>query len=144
MTRRRSANVDWPKEIAMKLALVALVFFVGVSQAVAGDDTKSAYEGTWHTTNRKLDGTMTCAVTDLGGEKWQGRFYGVWQGVAFDYVVTFTGPRSALRGKAQIDGADYTWTGDLTSTAFKGTFGGNRYAGSFDLARKPARTALQR
>lgn len=126
----------------MKLAVVALMFFVGVSQA--GDDAQTSYVGSWHTTNRKLDGIMTCAVTDLGDEKWQGRFYGVWQGVAFDYVVTFTGPRSALRGKAQIDGADYTWTGELTSTAFKGTFGGNRYVGSFDLARKPAKTALER
>ncbi len=32
------------------------------------------YQGTWKTTNRKLDGTMTCVITPLAKEKWRGRF----------------------------------------------------------------------
>jgi hypothetical protein len=94
------------------------------------------YQGQWRTTNRKLDGEMTCVVTSLGDEKWQGRFYGVWQGTPFDYVVKFSGPPSDLRGTATIDGASYTWTGQMTTDAqpsFKGKFGGSRYAGFFEL-----------
>ena len=35
-----------------------------------------------------------------------------------------------------IDGAEYTWTGTLderTPGSFKGTFGGSRYQGQFDM-----------
>lgn len=103
------------------------------------------YEGPWRTTNRKLDGIMTCEVTRLADERWQGRFFGVWQGVDFDHTVTFTGPPSALRGTATIDGADYDWTGKMesgdvsqgTPGRFQGTFGGTRYAGYFDMKAKP-------
>ena len=109
------------------------------------------YVGTWRTTNRKLDGPMTCVVKDLGEDKWLGRFYGVWQGVPFDYTVAFAGPPSSLRGTAIIDGASYTWTGTITSESptsdapgmFKGTFGGSRYIGSFELKEKAARVAGQ-
>jgi len=105
--------------------------------ATAEDAT---YEGIWHTTNRKLDGTMICAVKDLGDNKWTGRFYGVWQGVPFDYTVPFTGTPDKLQGKASIDGADYLWSGTMSADDdhFKGNFGGNRYSGYFDLAKKPA------
>src|SRR5204863_8072683 len=106
----------------------------------------SIYEGVWHTTNRKLDGTMTCVVTDLGSEKWRGRFYGVWQGVAFDYTVAFSGPPSDLHGTAQIDGADYTWKGKISkgeARRFTGSFGGSRYEGYFDLKEKKKETSLQ-
>ena len=108
------------------------------SFAVAGD---IAFEGTWHTTNRKLDGAMMCIVTDLGNEQWRGRFYGVWQGVPFDYTVPFRGKPSDLRGTATIDGADYVWTGQMTEEtpqSFKGSFGGSRYMGHFDLKAKGA------
>src|SRR5882757_5155234 len=101
---------------------------------VAAED--AVYEGVWHTTNRKLDGTMMCAVKDLGEGKWTGRFYGVWQGVPFDYTVSFAGRPEKLTGKAAIDGADYTWSGDLNADEagrFKGSFGSNRYTGYFDL-----------
>ncbi len=97
------------------------------------------YEGTWNTTNRKLDGTMACAVTGLGDGKWRGRFYGVWQGVPFDYTVMFSGTPSNLTGTATIDGANYTWTGEMGQELpgrFKGSFGGSRYAGYFDLQEK--------
>jgi hypothetical protein len=101
------------------------------------------FEGTWHTTNRKLDGNMTCAVTDLGNERWRGRFYGNWQGVPFDYTVAFSGPPSELQGTAKIDGADYTWTGVMSNGPggdLKGIFGGNRYLGHFELKAKPGVT----
>src|SRR3954447_15318875 len=71
------------------------------------------YEGTWVTTNRPLDGTMTCVVTELGENQWQGRFYGVWEGQAFSYTVRFSGPPERLRGRAAVDGADYEWTGRM-------------------------------
>jgi hypothetical protein len=105
------------------------------------------YEGTWNTTNRKLDGRMTCVVTDLGEEKWAGRFYGVWQGVAFDYPVTFQGPADKLRGTAVIDGASYNWTGEITTEppmSFEGKFGGSRYAGYFKLREKKSIATSER
>jgi|SRR4051812_12371667 len=97
------------------------------------------YEGTWRTTNRPLNGTMTCVVTDLGKHEWQGRFSGVWEGQAFSYTVRFSGPPERLRGRAEIDGADYEWTGQMEAGengSFKGRFGGSRYFGSFELKRK--------
>ena len=123
---------------ALVVTIVSVLSLVNVLSVTAAADD-SIYEGVWHTTNRKLDGPMTCVVTDLGSEKWRGRFYGVWQGVAFDHTVVFSGPPSDLRGTAQIDGADYTWKGRLgkdESGTFTGNFGGSRYEGYFDLRKK--------
>ncbi|HYT95213.1 MAG TPA: hypothetical protein VEL76_41230 [Gemmataceae bacterium] len=109
-----------------------------VSSAAAGGDNL-VYEGTWVTTNRKLDGPLICVVTDLGNNQWRGHFSGVWEGVEFSYTVTFRGPPDKLSGEARIDGADYQWTGTMSQESsgwFKGTFGGNRYLGSFALQRK--------
>ena len=93
------------------LATVAVLVLPSISTCFAGD---RVYEGSWNTTNRKLDGVMTCVVSQSGPQKWQGRFYGVWQGVAFDYKVPFSGPTTDLSGTAQIDGADYTWKGRIS------------------------------
>lgn len=112
------------------VALAALLF---TSSALAED---FVYEGEWKTTNRKLDGKMTSVVTQTGPEKWQGRFYGIWQGVDFDYTETFTGPAKELSGTAVIDGANYKWRGWITQKKFKANFGGDRYEGSFELLRK--------
>jgi hypothetical protein len=119
------------------LTLCVLLAFSGNLLAEEG----ATFEGPWRTTNRKLDGVMNCVVTPMGKEKWQGRFYGVWQGVEFDYMVTFTGPPDELKGSANIDGADYTWTGEITEKSpktFKGSFGGNRYAGYFEMKERRA------
>src|SRR5690349_17822697 len=116
------------------LALLALAMLAAPLQPAAAVDR--VYEGQWHTTNRKLDGTMRCIVTDLGNENWQGRFIGTWQGVPFDYTVKFSGPPNHLYGTATIDGADYSWTGEMADDSqgsFKATFTGNRYLGYFDL-----------
>jgi len=124
---------------------LAIAFALSLTMwCMQGQAADYVFEGPWHTTNRKLDGVMTCVVTDLGSENWQGRFYGVWQGVPFDYTVKFSGPPSRLHGTATIDGADYSWTGNIGSGetvrdsqgSFKGTFGGNRYTGYFDLKPK--------
>ena len=93
------------------------------------------YEGTWATTNRKLDGTMTCVVTDLGDDQWRGHFFGAWSGREFSYEVTFSGPPENLHGRAVIDGADYEWTGEM-GKEFTGRFTGSRYAGNFRLRQK--------
>lgn len=113
-----------------------LAVSTSIPTALAVQQSELTYEGTWVTTNRKLDGRMTAVVSDLGGDKWSGRFYGVWQGVKFDYDVKFSGPPDQLRGKATIDGADYEWIGEMSKESpgtFKGRFTGNRYLGSFDL-----------
>lgn len=123
----------------MRTLILTLLFFTAVAWCSAAVAEDFVYEGWWHTTNRKLDGTMTCVVTELGRDKWQGRFYGNWQGVAFDYPVTFTGPASQAHGTAIIDGAQYTWTGAISHETpgwFKGTFGGSRYEGYFDLKER--------
>jgi hypothetical protein len=119
----------------MRRLIIALVVGASANGAMASD---RLYEGTWQTTNRKLDGKLQCVVRDLGNDRWQGRFYGVWQGVAFDYTVTFTGLPADLHGTAVIDGASYTWTGELTANAFNGRFGGSRYSGHFELKEKPS------
>src|SRR5437016_6272836 len=115
------------------------IFFALIMSAVWLQSASAAdrvFEGQWHTTNRKLDGTMRCVVTDLGKENWQGHFVGNWQGMPFDYTVKFSGPPSHLHGTATIDGADYSWTGEMggdSQGSFKATFTGNRYLGYFDL-----------
>lgn len=127
----------------LRTILTSLILTTCVTSVEARD---FVFEGKWRTTNRPLDGTMTCVVTDLGNENWQGRFYGVWQGVAFDYNVSFSGPASQLHGTALIDGANYTWTGRIDEGplgSFQGTFGGDRYRGSFDL-KAPVKTAQPR
>jgi hypothetical protein len=104
------------------------------------------YQGTWNTTNRKLDGTMTAVVSEMGEQKWKGRFYGIWQSVPFDYTVNFAGPPDQLRGTATIDGAHYDWQGSLTDDStgrFTGKFGGTRYTGYFDLTRTREKTAAK-
>jgi hypothetical protein len=120
----------------MKKVLLALVLALFGGTATAED---LVYEGTWVTTNRQLDGRMTCVATDLGSNKWKGRFYGVWQGRKFDYTVEWTGTPDKLTGKATIDGAKYDWKGEMGAQSpgwFKGSFTGNRYIGSFDLKEK--------
>jgi hypothetical protein len=115
------------------MALVMLV----VPAAASGGEV--VYEGTWVTTNRKLDGPLTCVVTDLGDNQWRGHFYGSWQGRPFAYQVRFSGPPERVQGEATIDGADYEWIGVMAnepSRSFKGSFTGNRYVGSFDLKQK--------
>jgi hypothetical protein len=97
------------------------------------------YEGTWVTTNRPLDGTLKCVVTDLGNNQWRGEFSGYWGRQYFTYTVKFSGSPEKLRGQAVIDGADYDWTGEMStgpSGTFKGKFGGNRYFGSFSMKQK--------
>jgi hypothetical protein len=126
----------------MRAACLAILLLIanglsGPNFAFARD---KSYEGSWHTTNRKLDGTMQCDVKQVASETWQGRFHGVWQGVPFDYTVSFTGPAADVRGTATIDGATYNWTGTLSESTFKGRFTGSRYAGHFDLEEKRATT----
>jgi hypothetical protein len=121
-----------------------------------GDASKTVarYEGTWNTTKiKKLDGTISCQVKPLAKDRWQGRFWGVWQQVPFDYTVDFapadherTTPATEVRadekttdqrvrGTATIDGASYQWLGNLTPQRFDVQFTGSRYEGSMQLKR---------
>lgn len=120
----------------MKKALLTLALLFGSFGTAAAAIT---YEGTWVTTNRKLDGTMTAVVDDLGGDRWKGKFFGVWMGRKFSYDVEWTGKPDDLTGKAVIDGASYTWKGKMAPTtpgSFEGTFTGSRYTGYFKLKEK--------
>jgi hypothetical protein len=124
--------------------LMAIVLSGVASGATPSETT---FRGPWHTTNRKLDGVMTCTVTRVAEQEWRGRFFGSWNGVAFDHTVAFTGPPEAFSGTAIIDGAHYDWTGEISVSMprhFKGSFGGDRYAGWFDLQEQPAQTASPR
>src|SRR3954467_14400647 len=114
----------------MRRTLIGLLLLLAPAAASAAE---RVYEGSWLTTTRRLDGTMICAVTDLGEQRWRGHFHGVWQGQPFSYQVDFKGPPEKLRGTAWIDGADYEWTGEMVGGKFTGTFWGSRYRGSFNL-----------
>jgi hypothetical protein len=125
----------------MKNGLLLVIALMTPAVWAGGEDL--IYEGTWLTTNRKLDGTLTCVVTDLGSNQWRGHFSGVWQEVPFSYTVTFAGPPDKLHGTARIDGADYEWTGSLSMQRggqFQGSFGGNRYIGSFEMHQRTRST----
>ncbi len=125
-------------------SLVALLLSTQLSvTAVCAKDY--VFTGPWKTENRKLDGIMTCVVTPTAIDKWQGRFYGVWQGVDFDYRVDFAGPIQDVHGVATIDGAAYQWRGSLTRDKFRGRFDGDRYRGEFELHRQePGAAASKR
>jgi hypothetical protein len=120
----------------MRIILAGLLLLVSGAAAGAKD---LVYEGTWVTTNRPLDGTLKCVVTDLGNDRWRGHFSGTWNGQPFSYEVDFRGPPDRLRGQAVIDGAEYEWTGEMGKGPpgwFKGRFGGSRYSGHFTLKQK--------
>lgn len=113
---------------------------MAVSMVQAADYT---YEGKWVTQNRPLDGVMRAEVTVdrlapiPAQQVWNGRFYGTWQGVDFDYTVKFVGEASNLTGTALIDGASYNWRAKIDHKTFIGTFDGSRYNGRFSLQRLP-------
>jgi hypothetical protein len=109
-----------------------------LAQTAATNSDDLIYEGSWIVTNRPLEGTMMCAVTQVGDDSWHGHFYGLWENSPFSYRVDFKGPKANLRGHAIIDGARYEWTGVMSDQPpmLRGTFGGDRYAGSFNLKRK--------
>lgn len=120
----------------MRSFLIGMLLLASSATLSARD---RVYEGTWVTTNRPLDGTLTCLVSDLGNNQWRGHFTGTWGSQTFSYTVQFNGPPEKLRGQAVIDGADYEWTGEMSKGSpgwFKGKFGGNRYQGSFSLKEK--------
>lgn len=129
---------------------LVLLVVISAGYATPAAAESLIFEGPWHTTNRKLDGKMTCIVNAVGEGKWRGRFYGIWQGVSFDYTVSFTGTPTNLQGTATIDGADYTWRGAIEQSAagsprvFKGVFGGDRYAGHFELKELPVGAVLRK
>ena len=119
--------------IPMKASLLpVLMLVVACSAAAAGE---LAYQGKWNTTNRKLDGDVTCVMTPIAGSQWQGRFFGKFQGTPFDYAGRFSGTTSDLRGSVTVDGAHYQCRGSLNHDEFKANFTGSGYTGSFDLKR---------
>jgi len=121
------------------------------------------YSGPWVTLkNKKLDGTTNCEVKQFTADKWQGRFWGEWQKVPFDYTVEFErvkNPPDRLEtaqanstknvdlkkepfgipaaGKAMIDGASYEWAGSLSQEQFNIEFTGSRYEGHLELTQVP-------
>jgi hypothetical protein len=119
-------------KMAKLLSMLALLFcFVLPCDASTYD-----YHGKWATTSkRKLDGMQTAEVTYFGNNQWSGRFHGSWRGTKYDYTVSFNGPYNDLRGTAQIDGANYQWTGQISAEKFIIRFTGDRYTGWCDMKR---------
>jgi hypothetical protein len=124
-----------PLELMEARAMFSSLASLAVAVAISAPAESLIYTGSWNTTNRRLEGTMTCILTPLPHQQWEGRFYGVWQGVDFDYTVSFSGPASDLHGTATIDGASYEWRGSLDQKRFVANFSGDRYVGSFELNR---------
>lgn len=127
---------DNQREFPMRYkGFIAAILLVVFCTAANAQDNVYKFHGPWKTTNRRLDGVQTAEVTRLAAEEWKMRVYGTWQGVDYDYTVKFSGPPDKLRGTAQIDGADYEWTGFINQARFKGSFTGSRYTGSFEMLR---------
>jgi hypothetical protein len=114
---------------------LALCGFILLTIPASAGATDYVFKGPWKTTNRKLDGVMTSIVTPLADQQWDGRFFGSWQGIDFDYKVKFQGPPEHLQGVATIEGAEYEWRGRINGDLFRVNFGGDRYEGSFELKR---------
>ncbi|HVU88255.1 MAG TPA: hypothetical protein VHD36_13125 [Pirellulales bacterium] len=123
----------------MRLALCALLLLAAGEHVQAED---YVFAGPWKTTNRKLDGVMTAIITPEANQQWQGRFFGTWQGVDFDYRVRFQGSPDHLHGTAVIEGAEYQWRGRINGELFRVNFGGDRYEGNFELKRTRLPAAL--
>jgi hypothetical protein len=140
----------------------------GPQNAYSGPKIEGRYSGPWVTTkSKKLDGTTNAEIKQLTKDRWQGRFWGVWQQVPFDYTVEFDRVKlppvelEATRGgntkkvsftqehshqqfasipvcgKAMIDGASYEWAGTLSRKQFNIEFSGSRYEGHLELTREP-------
>jgi hypothetical protein len=123
------------------------------------------YLGPWLTTStKKLNGTTNCEIKQLTNDHWQGRFWGEWQKVPFDYTVEFDRVRNPpegletaqtkvtknvdlknepfgipVAGKAMIDGASYDWIGRLTRDQFNIEFTGSRMRATWSLPASPKR-----
>lgn len=120
--------------------LLWLVLAGSLSLAAFGESPfpqKFTFTGPWHTTSG-LAADMTCVVTWIDHGKWQGHFYGIWEGAPYEYTVNFTGTPQKLVGTARINGAKYQWEGNMDMGAFTAQYGGNRYSGGFTLYRKPS------
>lgn len=141
--------------------LVLAIVFEFASRTNAGQSDQlvakvAYYQGSWVTTNRKLDGTINCEVKQLSPDMWQGRFWGTWQHMPLDYTVQFgskstttahdrgrlvsiadnpLGDGVPVAGKATIDGAHYDWIGVLSPEEFDIQFTGSRYEGHLELKR---------
>lgn len=120
---------------------LSVLFLLIVSSAIAED---YRFTGAWQTnrsrTKQALDGPITCDFKSLGNEKYSAKFYGIWQGVPYEYDVKFTGkpdtnPRE-LTGTAMVDGVPYTWTGTADKAQFNGSFTSHNYVGSFSLRNR--------
>jgi hypothetical protein len=102
--------------------LAVCVTFVVCSAATAKE---FVYQGAWNTTNRKLDGVVSCVLMPVAKHELQARFYGTWQGAPFDYTVRFVGSPSDLRGRATIDGASYECRAWINRDRFKANLAAN-------------------
>jgi hypothetical protein len=169
-------RIAFQTTITATVALTALV----TSQVIAQNNAAAVpenlplkqkiegrYSGPWLTTStKKLNGTTNCEIKQVTNDHWQGRFWGEWQKVPFDYTVAFDrvkNPPEGLEtaqtkitknvdlkiepfgipvaGKAMIDGASYDWIGGLTRNQFNIEFTGSRYEGHLELMRVPEKKA---
>jgi|SRR6185312_12998963 len=113
----------------LKLFIIILLFTSSAGAEI--------YRGSWWTTNRPIEGPMNLEVIPDGKDKYLGHFWGVWEGVSWDYSVPFKGPENNLKGVAIIDGAYYEWKGVMNKHGFNGSFTGDRYNGEFKLKKIP-------
>lgn len=116
----------------MKRIFLITLLLLTVSELRANE---LKYHGKWNTTNRRLDGEMSCVVTKAGTDKLKAHFWGTWQGVYFEYDAYFVGKLTELKGQAVIDGASYNYAACIDKNTFKCNFVGSRYNGSFELKR---------
>lgn len=125
--------------VLMNKYLIALLIVLLTSFAQAEE---YAFHGSWEASNRPINGPMSCEFKSLGNYKYEARFYGIWQGVPFDYPVKFTGTpvkqgdkiiKISLKGTATVDFVPYTWTGFADAENLTGTYTSHRYVGSFAM-----------
>jgi len=109
-----------------------------------------SYSGEWNNRKARTTGNLAVMAIPTSDNSWKAMFIGEFLGDRFEYEVLFTSEKMPekkgkkkkkgkdklkLRGKANIDGELYTWTGTMTEKSFSGRYSSSSANGDFRLAR---------
>jgi hypothetical protein len=122
---------------------MAVIGLLAVGPFVRAEDGESAtYKGTWVNRKMRSSGPLTC-IMEQGevGTEWKARFEGTFKNDPFKYDVTFDSAegkgKTDLKGKANVDGDEYEWTGTLKGDVLTIKYrSGRGYNGEFAMKKQ--------